>query len=99
MKDIKDLRSKIDQLDDEITNLYLERLKVCKEIGILKALCEICKALFFIYPILKNHTDSICNKCKYPGKYALSYHNHKCPFPTKFSLDRSNCCNTRGIKQ
>lgn len=37
MDDIKELRKKIDGIDDEISRLYLERMSVCKKIGEEKA--------------------------------------------------------------
>lgn len=37
MKDVKELRNGIDKIDNQLTNLYIERLKLCKEIGLLKA--------------------------------------------------------------
>lgn len=37
MKDIEDLRKHIDEIDDEISNLFVERMKLCEEIGKIKA--------------------------------------------------------------
>lgn len=37
MKTIEELRKNIDQIDDKLAKLYIERMENCKEIGLLKA--------------------------------------------------------------
>ena len=37
MKDIEELRIKIDDIDGEISKLFVERMKLCEEIGKIKA--------------------------------------------------------------
>ena len=36
--EIKDLREQIDKIDDELSSLYVKRMKICKQIGELKAM-------------------------------------------------------------
>ena len=35
--DLTDVRAHIDAIDDKITELYVERMKLCKEVGVIKA--------------------------------------------------------------
>lgn len=37
MKDIEELRKHIDEIDGEISKLFVERMKLCEEIGKIKA--------------------------------------------------------------
>lgn len=37
MIDLKDVRNKIDIIDDQLSDLYLKRMELCKEVGVIKA--------------------------------------------------------------